>query len=253
MASPYRDAVGIETVRARTREGEARLELAPRHVVLTVADRMKIAITEHFITLENTEGKRVRRRSMRLEKARLVSARAHPTGDLSLWYQEKPQLMARVFGVQPADLLEASGLEAWRELDTLAARLREVIGEHAGGVVRATEFGGGADRVLLLDHGNRYAAYVRRLFRERPRLALEVMDAGRVRIPGRGGGRDFACTSRFGVTVLGDHIRFADPSGADLGSIRIPWITPEDRKELARRFGAMLHQEDGTSARSPGY
>lgn len=253
MASPYREAVGTETVRARTRGGEARLEVAPRYVVLTVADRVKIAVTERFVTLENTEGKRARRRSMRLDGARLVSARAHPTGELALWYEEKPRTMARVFGVQPVDLLETAGLEAWRELDLLAARLREAIDEHAGGVVRATEFGAGADRVLLLDHGDRYAAYVRRLFRERPQLALEVRDDGLVRIPARRRVPDFFCTSRFGVTVIGDHIRFADRTGADLGSLRIPWITPEDRKELARRFGAMLHQEDGTSARSPGH
>jgi hypothetical protein len=251
VASPYREAVGIETVRARTREGEARLEVAPRHVVLTVADRVKIAVTERFVTLENTEGKRAKRRSMRLDHALLVSARAHPMGDLALWYQEQPTLMARVFGVQPVDLLESAGLEAWRELDLLAGRLRDAIDDHAGGVVRATEFGAGADRVLLLDYGDRYLTYVRRLFRERPRLALEVRDNGVVSIPARRRLPDFVCTSRFGVTVIGDHIRFADPTGADLGSLRIPWISPEDRKELARRFGAMLHQEDGTSARSP--
>ena len=37
-------------------------------------------------------------------------------------------------------------------------------------------------------------------------------------------------------------IRFLDREGTDLGRVRLPWIEPEDRVELARRFGEMVER-----------
>jgi hypothetical protein len=49
--------------------------------------------------------------------------------------------------------------------------------------------------------------------------------------------------NRFGVTVHGDYIRFSEPDGKDLGRFSIPWISPEDRLELARRIGQLVDAE----------
>jgi hypothetical protein len=49
--------------------------------------------------------------------------------------------------------------------------------------------------------------------------------------------------SRYGITVVGDYIRFADPQGADLARVSIPWIGPEERLELARRIGQLIDRE----------
>lgn len=59
--------------------------------------------------------------------------------------------------------------------------------------------------------------------------------------------------SRFGVTVWGDYVRFADPQGTDLAKVSIPWITPEDRRELARRIGQLVDrgQSDDVTAWPP--
>ena len=46
--------------------------------------------------------------------------------------------------------------------------------------------------------------------------------------------------SQHGVTVWGDYVRFADPDGTDLARVAIPWIAPEDRRELARRIGQLV-------------
>ena len=62
-------------------------------------------------------------------------------------------------------------------------------------------------------------------------------------MPGRHGDHTVTVRSRFGVTVLGDYIRFADPTGLDLSRVSLPWIAREDREELARRFGAMVERE----------
>ena len=39
-------------------------------------------------------------------------------------------------------------------------------------------------------------------------------------------------SSKFGITVSGDYIRFIDRHGTDLARLSIPWITREDREEL---------------------
>jgi hypothetical protein len=46
----------------------------------------------------------------------------------------------------------------------------------------------------------------------------------------------------YGVTVRGDHVRFADRHGTDRARIRVPWVGPEDREELARRIGQLVHR-----------
>lgn len=46
--------------------------------------------------------------------------------------------------------------------------------------------------------------------------------------------------SRHGVTVVGDFVRFADEHGTDLARVSIPWLTPENRLELARRIGQLV-------------
>ena len=43
------------------------------------------------------------------------------------------------------------------------------------------------------------------------------------------------------ITVRGDYVRFADPEGIDLGRVSIPWIDSEDRHEIARRIGQLVH------------
>jgi hypothetical protein len=55
--------------------------------------------------------------------------------------------------------------------------------------------------------------------------------------------REIEVRSRFGVTVWGDYVRFADKNGTDLGRVAIPWIAPEDRRELARRIGQLVDRE----------
>jgi hypothetical protein len=85
--------------------------------------------------------------------------------------------------------------------------------------------------------------YARRLFRDRARFAMAIHDDGRIVLPaGKGdkADRTIVVRSRYGVTVWGDHVRFADPNGDDLGKVAIPWIAPEDREELARRIGLLV-------------
>jgi len=109
--------------------------------------------------------------------------------------------------------------------------------------VIAHEIGRGMDKVLLADHGDRYVVYARRLFRDRARFAMAIHDDGRILVPEGKKLRELVVRSRFGVTVWGDYIRFADKNGTDLGRVSIPWIAPEDRRELARRIGQLVDRE----------
>jgi hypothetical protein len=85
--------------------------------------------------------------------------------------------------------------------------------------------------------------YARRLFRDRARLTCRIERDGKVTVyEGRDAkaGEPVTVKSQFGVTVRGDYIRFAAADGTDLARFSIPWITREDRLELARRIGQLV-------------
>lgn len=155
--------------------------------------------------------------------------------------------MQRIFGVQPVSLLEEEGLSALGRLDLLAQQLRSHLSELAGGIRRAFEIGSGheLDKVLLADHGDHYVFYARRLFRDRARFAMAVHRDGRIVLPEGKRLREIRVTSRFGITVRGDYVRFSDRHGTDLGRVSLPWLGPEDREEIARRIGMVVDREHG--------
>ncbi len=229
-------------VSAPTREGMARLEIGPRHTLLAVGQR-NLSVSDHFVTVNNNNRTRRRPRSLRLDKAHLFVARGEPVEEVGIWYEGRPGVVTRIFGMRPPQLLDGAALAAWQALDRLFSRLRAALAPHRGVALRATELGRGADRVLLVDTGDRYVVFVRRLFRELPRRALEVHDDGTVVIPHRSFEARVKCKSRFGVTVFGDQIQFADRDGVALATIWLPWVTPEDRVALAERFGVRLDQD----------
>jgi hypothetical protein len=229
-------------VRAPTREGMARLEIGPRHTLFAVGQR-NLSVSEHFVTIAKNNRTRHRPRSLRLDQAHLFVARGDPVEEVGIWYEGRPGVVTRIFGMRPPKLLDGTALAAWRALDHLLARFRAALAPHPGAAVRASELGRGADRVLVVDTGDRYVVFVRRLFRELPRRALEVHADGSVIIPHRSFEARVKCMSRYGVTVLGDRIQFADPDGVVLADIWLPWVTPEDRVALAERFGLRLDQD----------
>ena len=239
-------------IEASTAEGPLRLELGPHHVRLEVAQRT-LHVEDELATLVDGRGKRQHARSMRLG-GRLICARDLPRDDLGIWIELEGGGMRRIFGVEPVNLLTEGGLASLARLDRLAQRLRGALAPHAGGVTRAFELGRGLDKVLLADCGDRYALWARRLFRDRARLVMEVFDDGRVALvdEARKRRREFTVRSRHGVTVVGDLIRFAAPSGVDLGQIAIPWIEGDDRRELARRIGQLVDRETGEPAPDGG-
>ncbi|HTM23205.1 MAG TPA: hypothetical protein VL172_21940 [Kofleriaceae bacterium] len=229
---PYREAVATDVLEAPTRDGKARLEVGPRSTVLELVGESRVSITNGFVAVQPLARKR-KARSRTLANRRLLVARADASAEIGLWYEVKPEVMERIFGLRPPELLDRGAYDAWQQLDRLYQRLAAALREAGGGP--AIEYGRGADRVLVTDDGERYVIYVRRLFRERPRRALEVGADGTVRVPGR---RDDArLSSRFAVTVSGDAIAFADGSGRDLARVWLPWITHEERQALAARLG----------------
>jgi hypothetical protein len=238
----YRDDAA-EVLEAPTAEGTLRIELGPRATRLSVANRTLHVVGRVATVVEHRKPKQ-RRQSFAID-GRLVTARDVPHEDLGVWLELEPRVgrrtgMRRIFGVEPASTLEPGGLAALALLDRAAHRLRAALGELAGDVVRAVEIGRGLDKVLVADHGDRFAVYARRLFRDRARLAAEIHTDGRVVVLDGARRREVTVRSRFGVTVVGDYVRFADPDGEDLARFAIPWIGPEDRRELARRIGQLV-------------
>jgi len=236
----YRGDDAGQALEAPTAEGVVRATLSPGRIELTVANR---TLTIEAGTATLTDPKE-RRASMRIDGA-LVVARDVPREDLGIWLElpgPAGSAMRRIFGVEPVSLFHADGLVALKRLDTLSQRLRAALADRAGDIRRAIELGRGLDKVLLADHGDRYVVYARRLFRDRARFALAIHRDGRVVVPDGRELREFRITSKFGITVRGDYVRFADPEGTDLGRVAIPWITAEDRDEIARRIGQLVHE-----------
>jgi hypothetical protein len=227
------DEATTGALEAPTAAGLLRVELAPRRVTLAVGVRT-VHIANAFVTI--IEGKK--QESIKLD-GRILVARDVPREDLGIWLElvGKQPGMRRIFGAEPLSLLEPDGLAALQRLDAVSHRVRTALADQSGDVRRAVEIGRGLDKVLLADHGDFHAIYARRLFRDRARLALEVYPDGRVIIPD---GPEIRITDRFGITVRGDYVRFADRHGTDLARISIPWIALEDRQELARRIGLLV-------------
>jgi hypothetical protein len=248
----YRGDAG-EVCEAPSAEGSLRAELAPRHLRLAVASR-SLDISDAFVTLVEHHRSRAakdRRLSLRLA-GRLIVARGVPREGLGLWIELDPDGpragFRRIFGVEPVNPLEPAGLTALAAFDRLAQRLRDELGHLAPGLRRALELGsaaaGGLDKVLVIEHADRSAAYARRLFRDRARLVIAAHGDGRIVVPGAPpGSRELTVRSRHGVTVVGDYVRFTDPQGTDLAKVSIPWISFEDRVELARRIGQRIDRE----------
>ena len=230
---PYRGEESGAVLEAPTAQGLLRVELAPRRITLTMGDRT-VQIADRFVTIVEAK----KQESLRIV-GRLLVARDVPHEDLGIWIElkDKQPGMRRIFGVEPVSLLEPAGLPALQRLDQVGARLRAAVAEHAGDVRRAIEIGRGLDKILFADHGDHHAVYARRLFRDRARLAVSIYDAGRIVITD---GPEIVMTSKFGITVSGDYIRFIDREGTDVARISIPWIGREDREELARRIGQLV-------------
>lgn len=239
-------------LKAPTRQGLARLELGPASAILQVAEQYRVSISPRELSVTQLDKRKPKRKAYPLRESRLFVARGNPTEDVGLWYEPRDGMVHRVFGLQQVPLLDHDAMKAWKDVDRLAKRLANALAEHRGDVIRAAEFGRGADRVLMTDNGDRYTIYVRRLFRERPRRVLDVHDSGTLTFVTRQGEKQKACYSRYGVTVLGDRVRFAEPDGTDIGSIWLPWIAPEDRDELARLFGKRIDQSDTASSSRAG-
>lgn len=242
---PYRAVTGTETLEAPTRVGMAKLHVAPRHVELEVGTQ-RMSVTEDYVTVVDTQKQKKRKkpkpRSMKLDGARLIMARAVPTEDIGLWYEPKPGNVMRIFGLPPVELLDNEALVAWSALDRLAQRLKGAIAPHAAGVLRATEIGHGLDRVLVTDDGETLLYHVRKLFRPVSRVALEVHADGEVTIYNKRGSQTFRVSSRHQVTVIGDLVRFAKPDGEDIGAVAIPWVSPEERRTLAGMAATRVDQ-----------
>jgi hypothetical protein len=232
----YRDDAGHK-LEAPTAEGTLRLESGPRAVKVSIRTR-SLHVVEKTVTLLDHRRKD-RRLSYKIAGS-LVVARDVPHEDLGIWI-ELPGGMRRIFGVEPVSLLELEGLPALAALDRLAAHLRAELAEHAGEIRRAIEIGRGLDKVLLADHGDHYVIYARRLFRDRARLAMTIHTDGRIQIIGGRGKPEITVRDRNRVDVTGDYIRFIGPDDKDLARFAIPWIMPEDRRELARRIGLLVH------------
>jgi len=247
--------------------------LGPNRVDLSVAQR-SVHIADRLATLvEHKKQKQERRGSVKIA-GNLVVARGFPREDVGLWIeradkddkQDKaskpakaddktgevrsqvarlPPSMQRIFGIEPVSLLERDGLGALSRLELVTQQLRAHLGDLAGTVRRAVEIGSGhaLDKVLLADHGDHYVFYARRLFRDRARFAMAVHDDGRIVVPDGKQTREVRVTSRFGVTVRGDYVRFADKHGTDLAKVSLPWLGPEDRDEVARRIGQFVDRE----------
>lgn len=242
--APFRSSLAGELLTSPTLEGTLSLEVAPRHVALRLAD-LQLAITEGTLVLSRAVRRGVRR-VVHPIRGRLVVARGLPSEAMGVWHEARPDEVERVFGVEPRALMSADGLAALSQLDRLARRLGQAIAELGRGARAALEIGPagahGLDKVLAIDDGDRFTLYRRSLFRHHARRVLTAGADGKIVISTSKGELHVTCRSRFGVSILGDYLRFSSPSGDDLARVALPWIDRNDRDELVRRLGEVVER-----------
>ncbi len=248
MPGPFRQVSHARIIEAPTRHGIVRLELAPRHLELGIEGKWTLAVHDHFLTWVQlgTSSKKAfwkrrkpRKFSVRLSKHRLLVARKHLTEDVGLWLEEKPGIYRRFLGVEPVVLLDAMALDAWKLLDKLAKALTTTLDPYAGGARKVTEFGSGQHRVLLVDYDEHSEIVARPVFRERLRPVFRVQRDGSV-VNLKKPGQEGTCVSKYSVTIGGDVIRFDQADGERAAELHLPWVSSEDRAEIAQRFRLLV-------------
>ena len=240
MDAPYRELAATPTYQAASREGRVTLEVGPQHMRLDLGERLRLTVAGSAATWVRRRRGAEHRRELVLVRARLWPARSFPTGELALWYERRQGQVERLGGVRPVAPFDAGALAAWGALDRVAGEVGQALAPHSGGAVGAVELGRGHHRVLLVEFEDRIVAHSRPLFREHPRRALEVRRDGSLDAPGRRLASGARLASRAHVAVSGDRICFTAADGRDLVSLWLPWIAPEDRHEMARRFGDLV-------------
>lgn len=251
----YRGEDAGDTLEAPTADGVLSVNLGPNRLALSVGP-LSLHLAERVATVTQAAGGKKKSRRTSLAITGVVFGRGTPRDDLGLWVEAAEDAdpkhprssLRRIFGISPMSLMDPAGLRALAKLEGIAGRLRAAVEDYAAAAgvwyARGVEIGAGhaLDKVLLADYGDRHNVYARRLFRDRARLLAEIHHDGRIVVNDGKTTHEVHVTSRFGVTVRGDYVRFADRHGTDLTRISVPWVGPEDREELARRIGALVHR-----------
>ena len=252
----YRGDDGAGALEAPTADGILKATLGPNRLDLVLGARA-LHIADGVATLVEHKKQKQERRASHKIVGSIAIVRGWPRESFGLWIPlaedapkkslkqstTEPLPMQRIFGVEPPNLFEFAGLAALGKLDTFAARVRSHV-EGFATVHRGVEIGSGhpLDKVLVADDGERYTIYSRKLFRDRARFTMSVGADGKIVVPDGKGTKIVEVTNRYGVTVRGDYVRFQDRHGSDLARVSVPWIGPEDRDELARRIGQLVHR-----------
>jgi hypothetical protein len=252
----YRGQDAGDTLEAPTADGNLSVNLGPNRLSLIVGP-VSLHLARRVATVTEVVGKKKRLKRTSFAITGIVFGRGVPRDDIGLWIEARADVdkarprssLRRIFGITPVSLMDPDGLVSLAKLEGVASQLRIALGDYASAAgiwdARGVEIGGGhpLDKVLLADYGDHHAIYARKLFRDRARFLASVHHRdGRVLVLDRKVQHEVTVTSRYGVTVRGDHVRFADRHGTDRARIRVPWVGPEDREELARRIGQLVHR-----------
>jgi hypothetical protein len=233
--SPYRASVSETKIEAVTERGPVTLHVAPKHTRLEIGAEVWTVANDH-ISLTIAGKRRAKTKSVLLRGARLYVAKAWPTNDTGLWLESRPGLVQRLFGLPPRIGMTEEVMDAWVELDKLTSALRQALEPYGEGA-SALEIGNGQHRAFFLEHEDRMVLYARPVFREKPRRVLELRADASIILPRRRK-KDHIIAMENGVKVIasGDRIYFCQPDGEQMAGVFLPWIGPNERKELTRRF-----------------
>ncbi|HTL39113.1 MAG TPA: hypothetical protein VL326_38550 [Kofleriaceae bacterium] len=248
----YRGDDSGDALEAPTADGILKATLGPNRLDMVLGTRT-LHIADGVATLVEQKKQKLDRRASHKIVGPIAIVRGWPRESFGIWIElveqtpkgkkkrDEPAPMQRIFGVEPPSLWEFAGLVALGRLDTLAQRVRAHV-EGFAEVRRGVEIGSGhpLDKVLVADDGERYVVYSRKLFRDRARFTMSIATDGKIVVPEKKGTKTVEVTSKFGVTVRGDYVRFADRHGTDLARVSVPWVGPEERDELARRIGQLV-------------
>jgi hypothetical protein len=251
----YRGDDSGDALEAPTADGILKATLGPNRLDMVIGPRTLHIADGVAMIIEDTKKKKQARRASHKIVGPIAIVRGWPRESFGIWIElvettpkgkkksDEPLPMQRIFGVEPPSLWEFAGLVALGKLDALAQRVRAHV-EGFADVHRGVEIGSGhpLDKVLVTDNGERYTVYSRKLFRDRARFTMSIAADGKIVVPEGKSTKIVEVTSKFGVTVRGDYVRFADRHGTDLARVSVPWVGPEERDELARRIGQLVHR-----------
>ena len=183
-------------------------------------------------------------KSFKLREGSVLVTRGWPKASIGVWGEVKHKRFKSILNLEHHNGLATDKIPEWSDFDKFHRALLAKCVELGYCTSWGYEYGVGQHRVLYLANEDSVQLYARRLFRERHELVLGVYSDSLVHHMSQEKTRVKKIEDGVNVELLltGDRIRMVNQEGDDIHDLYLPWISSEDRRDIAWRLQAFFER-----------